>query len=82
MHITSTGLLMFSPEFKLERELCTRLFYLLTLKLDHIILLFSGRLGRKLKEWIYVTYKETPCNKNKAEAYYLRVYASEYSYNG
>ena len=32
-----TGLLMFSPEFNLERELCIRLFYLLTLKLDHII---------------------------------------------
>ena len=25
--------------------------------------------------------KETPYNKNKAEAYYLRVFASEYSYN-
>ena len=35
--MTSTGLLMFLPEFNMERELCTRLFYLLTLELEHII---------------------------------------------
>ena len=40
-------------------------FYLLTLELKRKIQLFAGSLGRKLKEWIYVTWKETRLDKIK-----------------
>ena len=49
-HMTSTSLLMFSPEF------------------------------RKIKGMDICYIKDTPYDKNRAEAYYLRVFTSKYSY--
>ena len=64
--MTSTSLLMFSPEFILERVLCkTSVLSSQSLQLKHKISLFAGRLRRKLKEWMYVTLKETSYNKIK-----------------
>ena len=64
--MTSTSLLMFSPEFILERVLCkTSVLSSQSLQLKHKISLFAGRLRRKLKEWMYVKLKETSYNKIK-----------------
>ena len=64
--MTSTSLLMFSPEFILERVLCkTSVLSSQSLQLKHKISLFARRLRRKLKEWMYVTLKETSYNKIK-----------------
>ena len=54
-HVTVTSIQMFSPEFNLKENSATVLFYLLKLQLKHKMLLFAGRLRRKLKDWIYVT---------------------------
>ena len=54
--MTLASVLVFSPEFILERELCnTSVLSSQSLQLKHKIELFVGRLRRNLKEWIYVT---------------------------
>ena len=64
--MTLASVLVLSPEFILERELCnTSVLSSQSLQLKHKIELFAGRLRRNLKEWIYVTLKETSYNKIK-----------------
>ena len=52
-HTTLSSLLIFSPKFILGRELYNT--SVLSSYTRHKIKLFAGRLGRKLKERIYVT---------------------------
>ena len=78
MRLNST--LMFSPEFNLERELCS------TSVLSSHTSIITQTLIRQVKKEIKgidVCYiKGNLCKKkNGANAYYLNVYASEYSYN-
>ena len=77
MRLNST--LMFSPEFNLKRELCS------TSVLSSHTSIITQTLIRQVKKEIKgidVCYiKGNLCKKNGANAYYLNVYASEYSYN-
>ena len=77
MRLNST--LMFSPEFNLERELCS------TSVLSSHTSIITQTLIRQVKKEIKgidVCYiKGNLFKKNGADAYYLNVYASEYSYN-
>ena len=58
--MTSTSLLVSSPELNLEKEICNTS-YLLTLKLRQNFI-FARSLERKFQEWIHVTQRETHYN--------------------
>ena len=71
---------MFSPEFNLEGELWNTsvLSSHNLIKTQNLIICRQVREEIKGIDICYI--KETPYNNNKAEAYYLHVHASEYSY--
>ena len=77
----STNLLMFSTEFSLERDPCNTLVLSFHTWDEKQNLIICRQVTEEIKGMNICYIKETPYNKNKAEAYYLRVFASEYSYN-
>ena len=77
----STNLLMFSTEFSLERDPCNTFVLSFHTWDEKQNLIICRQVTEEIKGMNICYIKETPYNKNKAEAYYLRVFASEYSYN-
>ena len=78
--MTSTSLLMFSPEFNLERELWNTSVLSSHNWIKTQNLIICRQVKEEIKGIDIWFLKETPYNNNKAESYYLHVYASEYSY--
>ena len=76
-----TSLLMFSSEFSLERDLCNTFVLSFHTWNEKQNLIICWQVKEEIKGMNTCYIKETPYNKNKAEAYYLRVFASEYNYN-
>ena len=77
----STNLLMFSTEFSLEKDPCNTFVLSFHTWDEKQNLIICRQVKEEIKGMNTCYIKETPYNKNKAEAYYLRVFASEYSYN-
>ena len=67
--MTSTSLLMFSPEFNVARELCNAsvLSSHTWIKTENLIIFRQFK--EKIKGWICVTIKKTSYDKNNAETY-------------
>ena len=77
----STNLLMFSTEFSLERDPCNTFVLSFHTWDEKQNLIICRQVKEEIKGMNTCYIKETPYNKNKAEAYYLRVFASEESNN-
>ena len=73
--------LMFSPEFNLERELCSTSVLSSHTSIITQTLIICRQVKKEIKGIDACYIKGNLFKKNGADAYYLNVYASEYSYN-